>query len=423
MSRPRPPTTGTTRTDRATGAPIGKPDSLAASESAARVIAPSPLAGEGNSAVQQQKWVRGRGRNPSLGRNYHLDPTQLSPSQIGKEREARLIVLHVACPQVGALTDAVTPRARIEPLSHQNQNSDYRDNTEQQFQTRIHWRAVDLFLLALARFPRPALAFFGFPVRCCGPASSHDSGTNSMSEGACDLLESLPMNPISRVRPNAHISLNSAAAMQSRHEAAAKVAECIAVYAEIEFLLALALALLLGVDAKAGLAMYTDVESRSAQLRMLNGAARITLPADHLDVFACVIQIARSAMKERDKMAHWCWGWSMDFPHDLLLAEPTQRLRDHAKSLNSQFDELKKDHIFLLTVGDLTRVAQRFRVAQDLLLKFCGTIWPNSYSSPESRAAWLLQLSSEPPIHQVLFRLRERRKNNQEAQQSSPPQE
>ncbi len=31
---------------------------LTASESAARVITPSPLAGEGDSAVQQQKWVR-----------------------------------------------------------------------------------------------------------------------------------------------------------------------------------------------------------------------------------------------------------------------------------------------------------------------------------------------------------------------------
>ncbi len=47
---------------------------------------PSPLAGEGDAAVQQQKWVRGRGRNPSPSRvccaacvalsrkgNYHLD--------------------------------------------------------------------------------------------------------------------------------------------------------------------------------------------------------------------------------------------------------------------------------------------------------------------------------------------------------------
>ncbi len=36
----------------------GPSANLTASESAARVIVPSPLAGEGDSAVQQQKWVR-----------------------------------------------------------------------------------------------------------------------------------------------------------------------------------------------------------------------------------------------------------------------------------------------------------------------------------------------------------------------------
>jgi hypothetical protein len=78
----------------------------------------------------------------------------------------------------------------------------------------------------------------------------------------------LDMQPLSKVRRGADVSLGVDDVMASRLKVALKIAECIAKWAEIESSLGLFLALLLNADQKAILGMYEAVESSSARLRM-----------------------------------------------------------------------------------------------------------------------------------------------------------
>jgi hypothetical protein len=152
---------------------------------------------------------------------------------------------------------------------------------------------------------------------------AHASGCNSMSDF---FVSDLAMNPISRVRPNAVIAFNDiTAAMTSRPALAVKIAECIAEYAEVEFELGSALGAMLKSELKIALAMYVE-NRRTTQLMMVRSAAKAALPAHHFKVFEAVMNKAVTpAMTERDRLVHWCWGYSADLPDRLLIMEPTSK--------------------------------------------------------------------------------------------------
>jgi hypothetical protein len=277
---------------------------------------------------------------------------------------------------------------------------------------------------------RRGLVFLGFTL-CWGgdlATTSMARSNRNHASGYCStsFFESdFAMNPLSRVRPDAKATFGPAGAMESRPAAAAIVAQCIAIYAETEYQLGVTLALLLGTnrddptgraplrtDAKIALSMYLDIENRTAQFRMLEAAARASLPQNHLDVLDCVLAIVRSVMKERDKLAHWNWGWTMDLPEALLLIEPTQKLRWAAEALSLQFSDAANEHIFVVTESDLARMAERFQEAHDIARLFTGTLWPGH---PAERARALELISNRPRVREALCRLHERRKNNPEA--------
>jgi hypothetical protein len=89
----------------------------------------------------------------------------------------------------------------------------------------------------------------------------------------CDESKIIDMNPLSKVRSRVAVCFNGAESMMNRSNIAIKVAQCIAEWSEIESVLGTLLALLLGVENKSARAMYTAVENRTAQTRMLMAAA------------------------------------------------------------------------------------------------------------------------------------------------------
>jgi hypothetical protein len=235
------------------------------------------------------------------------------------------------------------------------------------------------------------------------------------------LFEGFPMNPLSKIAPKAKITFDPRV-MGAKTDLAAKVAECIAEYAEIEYWLGVALVLILGrdytdpewhgplrADAKVALSMYLEVENHAAQVRMLKAAAAAGLPPHHVDVLDCVLSLARAVMKERNKLAHWNWGWSLDVPDGLLLIEPTQKLSNSAEAFSLRFVEDEHDHVFVLTGPDLDRMIERFHDTRGIIYRFAGTLWPGH---PAERARALEKLLTEPRIGEALSRLHERRKNS-----------
>jgi hypothetical protein len=227
------------------------------------------------------------------------------------------------------------------------------------------------------------------------------------------------MQPLSRVSLHPNALFGQTDTMESRPSLAIKVADCIREYAEIETILGITLAFLLNADAKVALAMYSSVENRSAQLRMLEGAAKAKLSQDQSELLAAVLSVSvRPVMRERDKLAHWCWGYALDLPDALLLTAPDEKMAVHLGALNPPSSvEFNWDKVFVVTHDDLTRMLSRFRDAKDDLARFAGSVWPSN--TPEQRDQVRQGLCNEPRILEGLRRLRKHRTNNRDSPEQS----
>jgi hypothetical protein len=198
------------------------------------------------------------------------------------------------------------------------------------------------------------------------------------------------MQPLSRVKPDAATDWGDPTTMARRPELAAKVARCVALWSEIEIHLGAFLGLLLHANQKAAIAMYSGVENRAAQLRLITCAAEASVPPEHFDVFSILISgIIRPAMKERAKLAHWAWGFSDDLPDALLISEPADTLDSLMQALTSQPGIEKAavrtnfDTIYVVRDGDLEGIANRSIAAKTHLRMAMSTIW--DFNAPQAR--------------------------------------
>jgi hypothetical protein len=211
----------------------------------------------------------------------------------------------------------------------------------------------------------------------------------------------------------------------SRPKVAVRIAECIAEWADIETMLGLFLALLLNTDSKAALAMYASVENRSSQRKMIMAAAKAKLPPEHFDVLTAVMTASVApVMKQRDKLAHWCWGHAPELPNDLLICEPDEKMGRHFVAVHRDrrfpASAADPDKIFVVTEEYLTRLADQLRMAKGHVNDMAATVWEKN--SSQERAEHLRLLSNEPLVRKALDRIEDRRKT-QQVQPPSPPQE
>jgi hypothetical protein len=236
------------------------------------------------------------------------------------------------------------------------------------------------------------------------------------------------MQPLSRVKPDAVTHWGDPTTMSRRPELAVKVARCIAQWSEIELHLGAFLGLLLHANQDAAVAMYSGLENRSAQLRMITSAAKASVPPEHFDVLSVLFSaIIRPAMRERDRLAHWSWGHADDLPDALLISEPGRTLRNlmgalkHLPGIERAAVPSNFDEIFVIRESDLEGIIERSATAKGHLRLAMATVW--DFNPPQERAEYLRQLSNVPQIREGLDRLGRDRQKTPEARQPSPPPE
>jgi hypothetical protein len=201
--------------------------------------------------------------------------------------------------------------------------------------------------------------------------------------------------------------------MSRRAELAAKVAQCISQWSEIEVQLGAFLGLLLHANQKAAVAMYSGVENRAAQLRLILSAAEASVPSEHFELLSALMSaVIRPAMRERDRLAHWVWGFSRELPDALLLSKPSETLDNLMKVFRSQ-PEIERaavhanfDEVFVVRDGDLDAIIKRSQAAKDHLRVAMATVW--DHNTPQMRDEHLQQLSNVPEIHAALEARRKR---------------
>jgi hypothetical protein len=127
--------------------------------------------------------------------------------------------------------------------------------------------------------------------------------------------------PLSRVRPLA-IVMATPEAVTLRPKLAPFIAEIIARWADIEANIGTILTYILRAEAAPSVAMLHAVRSSSAQMDMILAAGWAKLFDPELEMFEAVIQLARTASKKRNTIAHHVWAYSHDLPNALLLIDP-----------------------------------------------------------------------------------------------------
>ena len=206
--------------------------------------------------------------------------------------------------------------------------------------------------------------------------------------------------------------------MSKRPELAAKVAQCISQWSEVEIHLGAFLGLLLHANQKAAVAMYAGLENRSAQIRLITLAAEASLPLEHFDVISALIQkVIRPAMRERDRLAHWTWGYSQDVPDALLISEPARTLMSLMRALKEQpgidYAAVPSafDQIFVIRESDLDGILKRSTEAKYYVRLAMATVW--EANRQQERDLHLRELSNVPRIREGLDRLARDRQKTQ----------
>lgn len=229
------------------------------------------------------------------------------------------------------------------------------------------------------------------------------------------------MQPLTRVVSDANMFWGDPETMLKRPKAAVRVAQCISEWAEIETMMGIFLAVLLDTESKTALAMYASLENRAAQRRMILAAAESKLPPDQFDLMQVVFNVSISpVMKERDRLAHWCWGYCDELPEDLLLQSPEEKTEMHYLSVHgatpAQADH--PDMIFVITEKYLGQLAARIRTASKYLTSFISSIWGRH--SDAERTQFRQQVSNELQIREGLERLNASRQKTPKTPPSRP---
>jgi len=185
--------------------------------------------------------------------------------------------------------------------------------------------------------------------------------TRRVIDMSSDLWDLDGMQPLSRIKPDARINWGIGS-RSKRPALASKIAQYIANWAEIDMNLGQMLGFILQSNERAALAIYSSLNNRSAQLRMVKAAAEAALSRHDADIILAIIRVdVNPTMKYRDKMAHWVWGYSDDLPNDLLVSDPNSLRIDLSSALSSQtfVTKLKPNGLFVLTEKDLDNSLQR----------------------------------------------------------------
>jgi hypothetical protein len=216
------------------------------------------------------------------------------------------------------------------------------------------------------------------------------------------------MQPLSRVRKNAIVRFGSDDVMTKCPAVATRIADCISAWTNIESFFGLFLGLALHSKPNTTLKMYMALENRAAQLRLIESVAQSELSKEQFDVFAILMEkYLRPVMKSRDKLAHWCWGYSPDLPNDLLLISPDEFLLYHYESIHKGRADMDDDIIFVITEKYLTRLRRDMRTAGGFFAMLMKAIGPIGTKVPQDATA-LDRLSSHPEIAKHLAARRKR---------------
>jgi hypothetical protein len=211
-----------------------------------------------------------------------------------------------------------------------------------------------------------------------------------MSSTAIGAVPVMPQ-PLSRVAKDANIVIGNAGMRTLRHrpELGLMAMEAIAEWSTVEsFMLRMYVQLAGGAETDSA-AMYLSLEIASAKSKAIATLAERKLEPNYVDLLKAIIKISKTWQKDRDKLAHWEWGFTDDLKDAILLVDP--------RNIN-----LDKNSIFVYKAADFEDIRGRFERLSGFAHDFYFII--RGHVSNRNERLYE-RLCSTPEIAEILNRL------------------
>ena len=217
--------------------------------------------------------------------------------------------------------------------------------------------------------------------------------------------------PISRTYPNAAVTMG-VGYLEDRPKAAALVGRIITSWADIEIQCARLLAELMGTNIPAAAAVFGLIRNSRSQHDAMRAAAETVLNKKDLLLFNANIKRKEALEKERNDLAHGCFGVSLSIPDDIVWVAQSDYLAFTAahKANEKPFDLRSKQFVYEL--GTLERIAQEIAEFYNQIGFYTGYLVAR-HSGQEGkafRATRYLELCQQNHIKQALAVLKNKAK-------------
>jgi hypothetical protein len=211
--------------------------------------------------------------------------------------------------------------------------------------------------------------------------------------------------PLAKAYPNAKTTMG-VGYIEDRPKAAALVGRIVTSWADIEVQVTRLLAELMGANIPQVAAVFGSLRNSRTQSDALNAAAETVLSQEDLLLFRAYISRKASLEKERNDLAHGCFGVSVSIPDHIVWVAQSDFLAFTAahKSDQKAFD--LKDRQFVYQLGTLERIAEEIAEFYNQLGSFTGYLSARNDGLPEGeafRAKRYPELCEQPHIKEALL--------------------
>ena len=215
--------------------------------------------------------------------------------------------------------------------------------------------------------------------------------------------------PLIRKYPNSHFVVGPGA-LEDRPKAAARIAECISGWTEVELQVARLLATLLGANTRPTIALYLSLANERAKRDALNAIVQFTLSAAEQELFAAILGAKASVGKKRHDLAHGLFCEIKQEDEGIGWISTADRIR-HLLSLGSIdnpdpiIDADVRPLISVYTLPDLDRILDEIANVHRLVYSFNSMM----RAAGDARAELFSQLTNEPLVQESRSRTKKDR--------------
>ncbi|HDC4592410.1 TPA: hypothetical protein O8U12_003322 [Enterobacter cloacae] len=165
-----------------------------------------------------------------------------------------------------------------------------------------------------------------------------------------------PRKPLNRNYPHAKVIMG-VGYIEDRPKAAALVGRIVTAWADVEVQCARLLSVLMNTAIPESAAVFGSLRNSRAQSDALLAVAEISLNKKDLDLFNAYMKRKASLEKERNDLAHGCFGVSVSIPEHIVWVSQTDFLNFSIANAAGKAGVTLKDKQFVYELGTLERIA------------------------------------------------------------------